>query len=58
MHVYLDNSIINRERFDYTKWQREYFDRMAPDEFMEKAVQYEREQPFQGKKAKILSAET
>ena len=29
-----------RERFDYTEWQREYFDSMEPDEFHEKAVEY------------------
>ena len=50
-------SIVNRERFDYTKWQREYFDRMAPDELMEKAVQFSKAHPFQGKKAKIVAAE-
>ena len=33
-------SVLIRERFDYTKWQREYFDSMAPGEFHEKAVEY------------------
>ena len=50
-------TIVNRERFDYTKWQREYFDRMTPEELMEKAVQFSKEHPFRGKKATILSAE-
>ncbi|MCR5738850.1 MAG: hypothetical protein K6G43_03460 [Lachnospiraceae bacterium] len=26
-------SIIIREKFDYTSWQREYFDAMAPGQF-------------------------
>ena len=25
-------SVINREKFDYTKWQRKQFDRMDSDE--------------------------
>ena len=69
MRVYLDNccfnrpyddqsQVGNRERFDYTKWQRDYFDRMTPEELMERAVQFSKEHPFQGKKAKILSAES
>lgn len=24
-------SLVIRERFDYTKWQREYFDKMPPE---------------------------
>lgn len=26
-------AVINREQFDYTKWQRERFDNMSSDEF-------------------------
>ncbi len=33
-------SIIIREKFDYTKWQRSYFDEMAPGEFHQKALEY------------------
>lgn len=39
---------IKRDRFDYTKWQREYFDRMAPGEFSEKAAAYAKEHPHEG----------
>ena len=42
-------SAILRERFDYTKWQREYFDRMSAEELHEAAVNYAKEHPFQGK---------
>ena len=38
---------------DYTKWQRQYFDAMAPDEFGKKALEYAKEHPFKGK-AKII----
>ena len=37
---------ISRERFDYTKWQRERFDNMDPDEFNEAAVEYSQKNPF------------
>lgn len=33
-------STIMRERFDYTKWQRQYFDSMRPGEFHKKAAEY------------------
>ena len=39
-------SVINRERFDYTKWQREWFDNMSSDEFNESAVAFSKENPF------------
>lgn len=42
-------AVINREKFDYTKWQRQKFDGMSSDEFNEAAVAYSRENPFRGK---------
>ena len=33
-------AVIQRERFDYTKWQREHFDGMTSDEFNDKAVAF------------------
>mgnify|MGYP007070279739 CR=1 FL=1 len=41
-------SIIIREKFDYTKWQRRHFDAMAPGEFHEKAMEYAKEHPYTG----------
>ena len=41
-------SIIIREKFDYTKWQRTYFDGMAPGEFHRKALEYAKEHPYTG----------
>ena len=41
-------SLIIREKFDYTKWQREYFDGMAPGEFRQKALEYAKDHPYSG----------
>ena len=41
-------SLIIRERFDYTRWQREYFDKLEPGEFSKNALQYAKEHPFNG----------
>ncbi len=38
--------VINREKFDYTKWQRQRFDNMTSDEFNKAAVAYSKENPF------------
>ncbi len=41
-------AIIIREKFDYTKWQRQYFDAMAPGEFHENALEYAKNHPYTG----------
>ncbi len=41
-------SLVNREKFDYTKWQREYFDAMKPGEFHQKAIEYAKTHPYTG----------
>lgn len=41
-------SLVIRERFDYTKWQREYFDALAPGEFHARAVEHARRNPRHG----------
>lgn len=41
-------SVIIREKFDYTKWQRNYFDAKSPTEMSEEAAQYEKSHPFTG----------
>ena len=35
-------SYILSERFDYTKWRREYFKDMTLDEFLDAAADYEK----------------
>lgn len=39
-------AVINREKFDYTKWQQEHFDGMSSDEFNNAAVAYSKGTPF------------
>ena len=46
-------SMINREKFDYTKWQRDYFDRKTPEEISREAEEYERAHPFDGSAQRI-----
>ena len=46
-------SVIIREQFDYTKWQREYFDRMPMTKLHNDAVSYAQNHPYRGN-AKIL----
>ena len=41
-------SIIIREKFDYTKWRRQYFDAMQPGEFHEKALEFAKAHPYTG----------
>ena len=39
-------SSLIRESFDYTEWQREYFDKYSLDEFLGKAAEFDKRQPF------------
>lgn len=41
-------SQIIREKFDYTKWQRDYFDAKTPEEISNEARQFEELHPFTG----------
>lgn len=41
-------SVIIREKFDYTKWQRGYFDRKTPGEISREASDFEQAHPFSG----------
>ncbi len=46
-------SVIIRERFDYTKWQREYFDAKKPDEISREASEFEKTHPYTGGALKL-----
>ena len=41
-------SIIIREKFDYTKLKRDYFDEKTPETISEEASQFEKSHPFTG----------
>ena len=42
-------SAIKRENFDYTKWQRVYYDRMPAGAFLDEAEKYGETHPYKGK---------
>lgn len=48
-------SVIIRERDDYTKWQRDYFDRMEPETLKTEALHYDKENPYKGDPSTIVS---
>ena len=39
---------VIRERFDYTRWQRDYFSEKTPEEISREAEAFELENPYQG----------
>ena len=45
---------VTVERFDYTEWQRDYFDRMPPETIREKALDYAEKHPYSGDPSKRL----
>ena len=40
--------LVKTEGFDYTKWQRQYFDAMKPGEFHQNALEYAKTHPYTG----------
>ena len=39
-------SVIIKEKFDYTKWQRQYFDSKTDEEISKEASEFEKQNPF------------
>ena len=46
-------SVVIREKFDYTKWQQQYFDDMSPEEFDNKVLEYAEKNEHKGN-AKVI----
>lgn len=46
--------LMRSEAFDYTKWQRDYFDAMSPDEIDKAVDRFSAENEFNGKKATVI----
>ena len=46
-------SIIIREKFDYTKWQRDYFDAKEPETISKEASLFEKTHPFTGNAVRL-----
>lgn len=44
----INNAPIIREKFDYTKWQRDYFARKTPEEISIEATNFEMAHHFTG----------
>ena len=41
-------ALILREKLDYTKWRRDFYDAMKPGEFHDNALAYAEEHPYTG----------
>ena len=52
LKIYPDKVI--KEQFDYTEWQREYFDRMSPEAIEQEALESAAKHPYSGAPSKIL----
>jgi len=48
-------SVIIREKSDYTKWQRDYFDHLNPEDIRKEALSYDKHNPYIGDSQTILS---
>ena len=46
-------SLIIQEKFDYTKWQRDFFDGKSPEEISKEASEYEKAHPFTGEAIRL-----
>lgn len=41
-------ALILREKLDYTKWRRSFYDEMKPGQFHDEALAYAKEHPYSG----------
>ena len=46
--------IMRSEAFDYTKWQRDHYDNISPDELNAAVDRFSAEHEFKGNKAKVI----
>lgn len=44
---------VIREKFDYTRWQQEFFDRKSPAEISLEAEAFETENPYTGNAVRL-----
>ena len=47
-------STVIREKFDYTKWQQEYFDEFSPEELNDKVADFAKNYTFKGNPDSVL----
>ena len=46
--------IMRSEAFDYTKWQRDHYDNISPNELNAAVEKFSAENEFKGSKAKVI----
>ena len=46
-------SLINREKIDYTEWQRQFYDSMDIEEISNEAGKANKEHPYSGKAKRL-----
>lgn len=44
---------VIREKFDYTRWQRDYFSGKTPEEISQEAETFELENPYSGNAVRL-----
>ena len=44
---------VIREKFDYTRWQRDYFDGKTPEEIRQEAEAFEQRNPYSGSAVRL-----
>ena len=44
---------VIREKFDYTRWQMEFFDGMSPEEISQAAEKFEQDEPYAGNAVRL-----
>lgn len=44
---------VIREKFDYTRWQRDYFAGKSPEEISQEAEKFELENPYRGSAVRL-----
>lgn len=47
-------ALVKNEQFDYTVWQRKYFDAKTPEQISREAREYSKQHPFKGNPAALV----
>ena len=47
-------SLVKSDQFDYTRWQREHFDKKTPEQISREAEEYVKAHPYKGDPSTII----
>ena len=47
-------SLVKNDKCDYTEWRRDYYDKMAPDEYFSDVREFAKTHPYKGDPSTIL----